>query len=155
MILDFNTADVEPGRGFTPLPPGEYKVVVQDAEGPIQTSDGNGSYLKIKLRVLEGECKDRVLFDNFNLWRAGSSDKDAVTIRIAQAKLRDLCLAVGRSHIKDTTELLNRPLIASAKIRDGGNYGLRNEIVTYKAINGGTTLDVVSTQQSGGKMAWE
>lgn len=160
VILDFDTTGIEPFNAFEPLPVGEYKVILQSAEGPIETVSGTGSYLKLRFQVIEGEYKNRVLFENLNLWRTGQSEKDKTTIRIAQSKLRDLCLAVGKAKIRDTSELLNKPLIVHLKIRDGGNYGPQNEITAYKPINGGTTLDdVPATEPSAvvttSKMPWE
>lgn len=156
VILDFNTENIEPFN-FEPLPVGEYKVILQSAEGPIETANGTGSYLKLRFRVIEGEYKNRLLFENLNLWRTGQSEKDKTTIRIAQSKLRDLCLAVGKAKIRDTSELLNKPLIVHLKIRDGGNYGPQNEITAYKPINGGTTRDDVKPTkvETTSKMPWE
>lgn len=159
-ILNFDTAGIEPFNAFEPLPVGEYKVILQSAEGPIETANGTGSYLKLRFQVIEGEYKNRVLFENLNLWRTGTSEKDKTTIRIAQSKLRDLCLAVGKAKIKDTSELLNKPLVVHLKVRDGGAYGLQNEITAYKPTNGGTTLDDVPgakppTVVTTSKMPWE
>ena len=164
VILNFNTEDVEPS-GFEPLPEGEYKVILQSADGPIETANKTGSYLKLKFQVIEGEFKNRIVFENLNLWRTGNTEKDKTTIRIAQSRLRDLCLAVGKTRIKDTMELVNKPLIVRLKVRDsGGNFGLQNEIVAHRALDNGSTPGGVvkpappvksASLETTNKMPWE
>lgn len=149
-ILDFNAADVEPAdNDFTPLPVGDYKMAVTNTEIKETKSNAQNKYLSVTLEVLEGNYKGRLVFENLNLWRAGTSEKDRITVKIAQQKLSGICRAVGNLKIKDTSELHNKPIIATLKIRPAsGDYGERNEVAKYRSINGGNTLPTSTPAQT-------
>jgi hypothetical protein len=141
-LLTFDAATVEPAdNDFTPLPVGDYKVVVSSSEIKETNSNPGNKYIKFTFDVIDGKYKGRKVFENMNLWRAGNSDKDKTTMRIAQQNLSALCRAIGSMKISDTSELHNKPLCITLKITPAsGNYGEGNGITKYRSINGGSTI---------------
>lgn len=155
-VFNFNANDVEPADDFSPVPVGDYKAAITESEFKETVNNPNNKYLSLKMQILEGEYKNRVLFDNLNLIRTGNSENDQKTVRIAQQRLSSICRAVGKMNVKDTSELHNKPMLISVGIRPAtANYGESNTIKSYKAINGGNTLKQTEETPSGGKMAWE
>lgn len=129
--LGFNAEEVEPNDDFQPLPAGEYKVMVTDSEMK-ENSKGTGSYLQLRLDVIEGEYENRVVFDRLNL-----QNTNQTAVEIAQRQLSALCRAVGVMQPQDSSDLHDKPLIAKIGIqpaRDG--YEASNNVKTYKSCDG-------------------
>jgi hypothetical protein len=138
-------SELEAERGdFTPLPAGEYKaclVEIGDKDNPQSAftiaNNGKGEYLRTVFEIVEGQYKGRKLFENLQLKRYGSTEKDQTTAKIARGKLSRICLAYGISgSLKDTNQLLNKPpVLVSVKVRAGsGDYGPSNEITNWKSL---------------------
>ncbi len=128
-LSGFNADNIEPARDFELLPAGDYKVTIVSTERK-PTKAGTGHYLEMRMDVIEGPSKGRVLFERLNLW-----NPNEVAVKIAQQQLAALCRAVGISTPEDSSEFCNKPICATVKIdkgRDG--YGDSNGIKTYKAI---------------------
>ena len=157
----FNAQDVEPSDDFEILPVGDYKAVITESEFKETNSNPQNKYLSLTLQIIEGKQKNRLLFDNLNLIRAGNGEKDQTTIRIAQQRLSAICRAVGKMQLKDSSELHNKPILISVGIQAAsGKYGESNTIKSYKAINGGNSLPAEEpapqqTAEQGGAMPWE
>ena len=59
MKLDFNADEVEVvDDDFSPLPPGNYPVIVESSEFK-ETRAGNGKFLLLQLMVIDGKGKNR------------------------------------------------------------------------------------------------
>lgn len=144
VIVNFNANDVEPADSeFLPLPVGEYKMVVTGSEIKETKDNVNNKYLKLTFEILEGKYKGRKVFENMNLWREGTSERDEITIRIAQQNLASLCRAIGIGNLADTAELHGKPLLVALKITPASAYyGESNAVRGYKSINGGNTLPI-------------
>jgi len=69
MKLEFNADDVEiVDEDFSPLPPGDYPVIVEDSEFR-DTKAGDGKYLFLQLSVIDGlqhTLKDSIHIGNIN-----------------------------------------------------------------------------------------
>ena len=63
---DFDATKEAESGGFEPLPEDDYVVAVTESEMKRNKKD-TGSYLSLKLQVLDGDCKGRTLFTNLNL----------------------------------------------------------------------------------------
>lgn len=158
-LLSFDASSVEPAdNDFTPLPVGDYKVVISASEIKETNSNPGNKYLKFTFDVIDGKYKGRKIFENLNLWRANNTDKDKTTIRIANQKLSGLCRAVGNMKITDSAQLHNKPLLVTLKITPAsGDYGEGNAITAYKSINGGNTLpsnDAPAQNENTGDFPW-
>lgn len=139
-LQGFDASKVEP-NSFEVLPAGTYKVAIAKSEFK-PTKSGDGEYLNLQLKVLEGEHKGRVLFDILNL---KNKSKDASII--AQGTLSSICRAVGVMKPNDSSELHNRPMLAEVAHRRY-NDELQNTIKAYKPIGSQSTLETELAQQA-------
>ena len=136
----FDTNSVPPQEDFEPIPPGKYPVLIEAAEVK-QTRAGNGHYLKLKLQVLDGPYKGRIVFDNINIQNPNQQCQE-----IGLRTLAALGKAIGLNAIGDTAQLLNQCCIASVKVKDG-----QNEVRTYAPLTpaGAPSVPQVPVQPQG------
>lgn len=126
--LDFDANQVEPNAGFDPIPAGKYVAMVTGSEMK-PTKNGNGSYLELELTVLEGQFKDRKLWDRLCL-----NHPNPQTVKIARGNLSALCRAVGVMQPKDSIELHNLPLVITVRCKKRDDTGeITNEVKGYAA----------------------
>jgi hypothetical protein len=86
----FNARKVKPQERLSAIPAGEYVAAIVDS-GYFENKKGNGGYLKFKLRILDGEYKGRIVFENaINIV---NESKEAQTI--AQSQLSAIAHAVN------------------------------------------------------------
>lgn len=131
LVAGFNAQAVEPISNFDPIPAGWYTVIITDSEEK-PTKSGAGSYLQMRLDVVDGEYQNRVLFERLNL-----NNPNPTAVEIAQRTLSAICHAVGVLQPQDSSDLHNIPLLAKVAIqpaRDG--YEASNIIKGYKAAGG-------------------
>ena len=131
-ILNFDANEVEPAKGFEPLPTGNYKAVISASEEK-QTKAGTGSYLSLTFDIIEGEHKGRKVWANLNI---NNPNQDAT--RIAYEQLSAICHAVGVLKPKDSTQLHDLPLMiyVVTKSKDGGT---ETSVKGYKSATAKTT----------------
>ena len=142
-LIDFNAEAIEPQSDFSPLPVGNYTVVITTSEMK-PTKPGNGQYLQLTLQVVEGEYKNRLIFDRLNI-----QNQNDVAQQIAQKALSSICRAVGVMHPRDSEELHDKVFQVKLGIRPAsGEYGESNIVKGYSA------LQSQKTPQSG-KKPWE
>jgi len=123
---NFNANEVEPSASFDPLPAGKYLAAVTASEMK-PTKSGNGSYLEMELTILEGEYKDRKVWDRLNL-----NNPNATAVKIARSELSAICHAVGVLSPKDSVELHNLPLVITVKLKKREDTGeMTNEVKGY------------------------
>jgi hypothetical protein len=128
-LSGFNAETVQPNEGFNPLPAGDYPVVITESELKT-TKAGTGKYLSLKLQVLDGKYQNRILFDNLNI-----QNPSEVAQQIGQGTLSAICRAVGVMTPQDSSELHNKPLMATVKIENDQNGNPRNAVKGYKPRN--------------------
>ena len=58
-------------------------------------------YLKVEMDITEGEFQGRKLFENLNL-----VNKNDLAVTIAQQTLAEICTAVNKPSIQDSSEVL-------------------------------------------------
>lgn len=125
-LSGFNAENVEPSEGFSPIPAGDYPVIITESELR-DTKAGTGKYLKLKLQVLSGQHQNRILFDNLNI-----KNPNEVAQKIAQGTLSAICRAVNVLTPSDSAELHNLPMVATVKIGKDQNGNPQNEVKGYK-----------------------
>jgi hypothetical protein len=131
--LNFDATQVDPNKAFEPLPPGKYPVQIINSEKRL-TKNGDGSYIRLELEVIEGEHRGRKLWDNLNL-----ENKNQQAVDIAFRTLSAICHAVGILQPKDTDQLHFRAMTATVKVRPAqGQYDAQNEVKGYEPLAGGT-----------------
>jgi len=124
---EFDPMAVEPSSSFDPLPPGDYPVLIEQAEIR-ETKKGDGSYLKLTLQVLDGQFKGRKLWDNINL-----ANPNVQCVEIGMKALASLGRALGGQKIRATEQLLNQVVAAKVAVKNDKNYGDQNVVREYKA----------------------
>jgi hypothetical protein len=126
----FNPAEV-PEDTFEPLPAGEYKVIITESTDT-PTKKGDGKYFNLKLEVIDGQYKGRVLFDKLNYHNPNETAR-----KMAQQSLKAICEAVGLAKASDTMQFHNIPIIVKLSVTAGkGEYGPSNNVKGYKRIGG-------------------
>lgn len=132
-IEGFDADQVEPNKGFDPLPAGDYQACIVKSEDK-KTNNGNGSYISLELEVIDGECKGRRLWANLNL-----DNPNAEAVRIARGDLSAICRACGIPRPKDTSELHNIPMVLKVGLKPRKDTGeIQNVIKGYSPVAGGT-----------------
>ena len=129
--LGMDVSQAEAFQDYSPLPPGEYHVLVTDSQ--IRKNPNNGTQdLQFTLKVTDGEHAGRLIFDTFRLW---STSQKAV--EYAKRKLHTMATAAhlpGR--INDSAELHGKQMIVKVAI-DTYNDKERNEVKMYKPLPSG------------------
>jgi hypothetical protein len=77
----FNANQVDPATDFEAIPAGKYVTVVTASEMK-PTKNGNGAYLELTFQVIEGEYKNRLLWERLNL-----DNPNPLTVKIARSEL--------------------------------------------------------------------
>lgn len=127
----FNAAEVSPESQFTPVPNGEYPVVITESEMK-KTKNGEGQYLQLVLEIIEGHYKGRKVWERLNI-----VNKNQTAVEIAQRALSQICHAVNHLQLTDTVELHNKPMVAKLVVRQQAGYSDTNEVEEYKAYSSG------------------
>ena len=132
-LSGFDANQVPPSEFvFAPIPAGDYEAVIVGSEMK-DTKEGGGKYLKLELQVLSGPYQNRKLFTNLNL-----VNKNEQAVQIAKGTLSAICRAVGVLTPKESSELHNKPMIVTVKIRKGdGEYDDQNECKGFKPRQAG------------------
>ena len=135
MDLSLDLSRVEASKSSSDLvPPGEYEVRIAGTEYK-ETSKGNGSYLRIRYKIIDGPMAGRSIFDNLNLWH-----KTDQTRLIAQSQLKAIAKAINHPNpnfIRNTEELIGGAL--KIRVIVNGDY---NDVKSYK----GSELQPVAPQ---------
>jgi len=122
----FNANEVDPNVVFDPIPAGKYIARIIESEVK-PTKNGDGRYLELTFEVLDGEYRNRKVWDRLNLWNPSSE-----AVRIAQGMLSAICRAVGVMQPRDSVELHNLPLEVTVKLKRREDTGdLTNEVKGY------------------------
>ena len=141
---------------FQPIPAGKYSVFIEEVTIN-ETRAGTGQYLRIKLRVAEGQpYANRIVWTYINF-----QNTNPVAERIGQQRLNQLLLACGLHVIQDTDELLNRVVVAQVVVREASNgYEASNDVKAFyknevRAPSGASnaSVQVAPTQQQ--KPTWQ
>lgn len=131
----FTSSDI-PESNFAPIPEGDYVVMITDSDVK-STKSGDGEYLKLTFKIIEGSYQGRLIWSNLNLVNANET-----AVEIAQRELAAICSAIGISLEElwdqgDTQILHGTPMLAKVKIQPGRDgYDPSNSISKYRAYEG-------------------
>ena len=127
----FDATKIDPRGTFEPLPADWYEVVITASEEK-PTKAQTGSFLELKMEVVDGQHKGRLLFDRLNL-----NNPNKTAEEIAASTLSAICHAVGVLHPEDSSELHDRPMMVKVVVKPAdGAYSASNEVKGYEAVNG-------------------
>jgi hypothetical protein len=152
-----------PKDDFQPIPVGDYKAVLKSIGCKDEEKDdprwgvpphsglpneynlysiansGKGQFMRTVWEIVEGDYKGRLLFENLNIRRYGSTPDDIKTSKIALGKFSRIWYAYTKegfapSKIRPTLE--NKPpVLITVKIQKRkGDYGPSNEITNWKSL---------------------
>ena len=149
---DIDYDSIETQDEFTVIPAGEYVATIVASEEK-ETKAGDGSYIEMRIQILEGEYAKRNVFCRLNL-----NNRNPKAVEIAYRTLKSILVATGVHSPKDTSELHDIPLVVKVKVRPAtDNYGESNDVVTFKPARGGIQRDVENkmVKSGSGKKPWE
>ena len=132
----FDPNAYEPSVDFDVLPPGKYTCLIESAELKT-TLKKTGKYIKIALRVVDGQFKNRKLFGNINVQ---NPSEDCQRRGIAQ--LSSIGRAAQCYPVRDTTDLVDKVVVAVVKVKKREDTGEdQNDVRMYEcpAPQGGLT----------------
>ena len=123
---DFNADEVP--DSFELLPPDWYtSCIIGACFKP--TKKGDGTYFEATYQVLEGECKDRLVWSRHNV-----ENQSDLAVTITRAELANICKAVGVNSLSSSSELLNIPLEINVRQKSRSDNGeLANEVKGWRA----------------------
>lgn len=133
--LAFNAAETPPQQEFDLLPAGKYIAHVIDSDVSRNSKD-TGDVLKLTFEILEGEYANRRLWARLNI-RHENADAE----RIGRAQLSALCHAIGVLQLNDSTQLHDKPVLVTVKIRKDktGQYPDSNDVSGFSSVSGAST----------------
>lgn len=136
----FNAAEIEPSAPREVIAPGKYKaVIIGSEERPTKAQDG--SYLLLRLQIIEGQHQGVNLTDRLNL-----NNPNQTTVEIANRTLSAICRAIGVMTPRDSTDLHDKPLMITVKIKPAeGQYQASNEIAGYEPCGGGAAAPIANS----------
>ena len=126
----FDATKIAPQGDRTPLPAGDYKVVIEKSEKK-PTKKGTGHLLELVLKVVDGEHSGRMVWERLNIWNPNQKAAE-----IAAATLSAICHATGVMKPNASEQLHNIPMIASVVVeeRKDAKGEFSNKIKAYKRI---------------------
>ena len=150
--VSFNAAEVSTESQFSPVPNGDYPVIITESEMK-ETQSGDGQYLQLVLEVIDGPYKGRKVWERLNLVNSNQT-----AVEIAQRSLSQICHAVGHLQLQDSVELHNKPMMAKIVVRQQDGYDDTNEVKEYSAYPGGAPAPAQAASKpaapSANKPAW-
>lgn len=122
----FDASTVDPAESREPVPAGWYKVVIAKSEEK-PTKAQTGSYLNLKMEIIEGDHAGRKVYDLLNL-----NNPNETAVEIAQRTLSSICRAVGVNTPRTSDDLHDKPMMAKVAVRPAKDgYDARNEVKEY------------------------
>jgi hypothetical protein len=130
--LNFDVAKVDTTDTYTPIPAGDYLVAVKKVEMK-PTKSGTGTMLQMTLAVIEGEHKNRVVFERLNV-----VNENVTAQEIAQRRVAQYSLFSGKHPISDAADLVNCVFAVTVGVRTDptGQYAPSNEVRSVKQAPG-------------------
>lgn len=108
--LNFNADEQEPMAPLGAWTPAKQKVVVEGADVK-KTKSGDGEYVEIQFRAVDGPNEGRAHWERYNI-----SNPNQEAERIAKAAFASLCLALGVPKVSDTDQLIGRACVIETRV---------------------------------------
>ncbi len=140
----FDPTAVAPREDFSPLPSGEYPVIIIDSDMK-PTKAGTGQYLELTFQVIDGPSKGCLTRARLNL-----DNPNPKAVEIAQRDLSAICHALGHAQmLTDSQVLHNRPLVIRVEFVPAGgrNQHDGNEVKAYKRLDGAAPVHAAPPAQ--------
>ena len=145
----FDASNVQPMGDMTPIPAGDYRCCCIKSEWK-ETKNKAGKYLEFTWQVIEGDCKNRLLFSRLNLDNPSSQ-----AVEIARSELSAICHATNKIKLRDSSELHDVPLVISVAIKKREDNGEpANEVKGYKSVRQASEAKPTAAATESAKPAW-
>lgn len=125
----FEQKDMPKNTSFEPIPAGWYRVTITAAE--LKDSQKGGKYANIRYDVTGPTHEGRVIFGMVTIQNSSQKAEE-----IGRAQLGELMGAVGVARLSDTDQLIGKHCEIKVSIRKDGQYGDKNDVRTWRAIEG-------------------
>lgn len=126
----FDSSNHDDMNTFDPVPKGDYVAQIVESD-LMDTSKGNGKYIKFKFEIIQGEYKGRFIWTNINI-----INPNPVAVEFAQKELATICRACGKIVIQDTQEIHGIPIGVKVKVVPAkGDYPPGNALVSYYSLD--------------------
>ncbi|RTL05218.1 DUF669 domain-containing protein [Candidatus Dependentiae bacterium] len=136
----FDVRDTEVSNDFELMPAGDY-LVVSDTVEVKETKGGDGRYLKVMYKVLEGDWKNRVVFHQFNF-----ENKNPKAVEIAKGELKKWFIAAGlppeAQVIKSADSVCGLKCVIKVGVKTDSQYGDKNVVKGWKSEHSADDIDV-------------
>lgn len=118
------------GMYLNAIPAGQYHVQIIGSEiRDIQS--GEGKYLRLDLKIMDGAYENKRLFDAVIL-----KHKNSEIFDMSMRKLSEICQAAGLICAEDSEQLHNHSMIADIEVQqDAEHFGLTNKVLHYSQYN--------------------
>jgi hypothetical protein len=124
--FDVTEVEADAPVSYDPIPDGEYVLKALDAEEKT-TAKGDGSYIKVKFEVANGDYAGRFIWQNFNV-----NNPSEKAQRIGRQQIVAWATACGKPDANDTDKLLDAKFKAAVSIEKGtGGYSDSNRIKAF------------------------
>ena len=148
LIAGIDATQVEPAGSFEPLPAGKYVALIAASEQKANKA-GTGEYVELKLQVIDGDHKGRLLFDRLNLKHPNQQ-----AVEIATRTLSSICRAINVHQPGSTLELHGKPMLVNVGVSKRSDNGeLTNEVKGYGPV--GQAAAEPATAPLAGGMPWD
>lgn len=120
---------------YSPLPSGTYNAMIVKSEFK-KTKAGDGMYLQLNVKVIEGDYKGRMVFERLNL-----NNPNPVAVEIANKTLNTICLACNAFGVEDSEELHGIPMTIKVRYKPETDQNPASNDVTYYGPYEGENID--------------
>ena len=117
LMSPFDATTVQPDSGLQQLPIGTYNAMIEDSEIK-QTFHGNGYYLRLSLKCIDGVNEGRAGFMNINIGVESEKAKE-----IAFKTLSAVCRATGQMMLSDSRQLHGHVIRVEVALQAEGRGG--------------------------------
>jgi len=126
LVLDFDTAAVEPAEDYAPIPEGVYQARISKAEIK-PTRDETGKRLVVHFRVTGPSHAGRVIIRGFNV-----NNKNPKTQKISRRELAQLLAAIDLVGERDVGQLVDRECDIAVVVKPEQNgYPASNDVKRF------------------------
>lgn len=147
--INFDANQVAPNTGYEPLPEGWYNVAI-DASEVKPTRDGEGAYLQLTAKVIDGPHTGKPVFIRLNI-----QNKNQQAVDIAYGELSAICHVTGVYQVADSSQLHGIPFQVRVTVRtskdENGNASQSNDVKGYKDAAGNEPGKSGGAAQGGGQ----
>lgn len=114
------------------IPAGTYPAALVKSERKEAKANNGNAYINCEFEITDGDQKGRRFWTLLNLWNTNSQ-----AVEIAQRELNSIMHACGKLNVDDTEELHGIPMSVTLKVKSDQQYGDKNEVTKYEALNAG------------------